>query len=143
MAPSPDHAICYTGVVLDEPSRDRLLTRVGGMIPEGYRRIGHHMTINLGPLDPALNPASVLGRAVALRAVSWGLDGRVLAVGVEAPVRSTNPRPHVTVACNYDAGGEPRHSNELAEWRPLPEPFELTRVVQEVPLPPPPRGDAG
>jgi SAM-dependent methyltransferase len=138
-----DPATFYTGVILDDDSRARLLDLAARRVPADYQRLAHHMTINLGPLDAALNPPAILGSTVTLRAVSWALDGRVAAVGVASPVRSANRRPHVTLACNRGAGGEPKHSNDLTDWAPLEEAFDLRGVVRETLGMPAPTGAAG
>jgi SAM-dependent methyltransferase len=125
--------VTYTGVLLDGVSRRRLLERLGPSIPAHCVTIAHHLTLNLGPLDPALNPPDLLGRTVTLRVVSRAGNERVTAAGVETPLRTHSGRPHITLACDFAGGAEPRESLDLTDWQPLPEPFEVSGTVREVP----------
>jgi len=46
--------VSYSAVVLDDRSRTRLIERFKSLIPEGYEIVAHHMTINMGEIDPNL-----------------------------------------------------------------------------------------
>lgn len=40
--------ISYSAVLLDEPSREKLLRAIEDKIPKDWKVLAHHMTINLG-----------------------------------------------------------------------------------------------
>ena len=44
--------VAYSAVVLDDKSRERLIERFKSAIPDDWEIIAHHMTINLGEIDP-------------------------------------------------------------------------------------------
>lgn len=119
----------YTAVVLDDKSRTALLKRLGNMIPEGWETIAHHMTINLGPIDPIYE--RFLGMTANLTANSFAADDKVMAVGVSG-FPTINKLPHITLAVNRTNGGKPMMSNNLTDWEPLSEPIVLTGKVTEV-----------
>ena len=126
-------SISYTGVVLDHNSHVKLLVATAGFhIPFGWKTYAHHMTINMGPLNEALNPGLIRGAEIKLKATHVGFDDKVLAVKVHCPmIITTNKVPHITVAVNRDGGGKPKHSNDLPEhsWMPLDEEIDLVGVV--------------
>tara|TARA_B100000809_G_scaffold265783_1_gene325700 strand:- start:729 stop:1175 length:447 start_codon:yes stop_codon:yes gene_type:complete len=131
-------AIAYSGVVLDEASRNALL-ELG--IPEGWEPVAHHMTI--APFASLVHPKGKhdfsqdypIGSEVMLPVVAVGRDERVMAAKVEAPgpISKKVKFPHITVAVNREGGGKPKHSNQLPE-----ESFEpvsgvtLSGIVEEV-----------
>jgi hypothetical protein len=120
----------YAAVVLSARSRADLLARFGAHIPPGWAVDADHMTVNLGPAEdgPA---AGQLGQTVPLTVVSFAVGEQAVAVGVECPVPSRNPRPHITLAVNTTAGGRSRDANALTEWVPV-EPLLLSGTVLEV-----------
>jgi hypothetical protein len=120
----------YTAVVLSRESRAALLERFRRELPGGWDVEAHHMTLNLGAA--AQGPASTwVGQVVELRVVSLARGERVIAVGVEGPVPSSNARPHVTLAVDAAAGGRSREANALTWWEPV-EPLTVWGTVQEV-----------
>lgn len=125
----------YTALVLDEESQAKLLAAFEPLeFCRNWQKNCHHMTINLGEADegPA---ADLIGNKFEVIATSIGHDDRVIAVGVESVVPSTNKIKHITVAVNVDGGGKAKHSNELAEWRWTPlvnKSIVLSGVVQVV-----------
>ena len=121
-------SVSYTGVVLDERSRAALLAVMRDRIPDGWRVIAHHMTINLGP---ARNGGDV-GKRVTLRVLGWAADERTVAVKVEGHP-STNAQPHITVAVNIAAGAKPKDSNLHTRWNRMGSPLTLVGTVEEVP----------
>ena len=121
--------IRYTGVVLNEESRTKLLKRFEGFIPEGFEIIAHHMTINLGGIRD--KEKEFLGKEVDLEVISMAKDGLVAAVGVRG-FSTANEIPHVTLAVNRKDGGKPFLSNKLKTWTALPTPFTITGRVEEV-----------
>jgi hypothetical protein len=133
-----EQKISYSGVVLDEQSKQKLLEL---SIPEGWEPVAHHMTITMGPLQhpkgkhdfSEFYPA---GAEVSLPVVAVGQDERAMAVKVKPPaeINKKISFPHVTVAVNREAGGKPFHSNKIPEenFKPLSG-IILNGVVEEVP----------
>jgi hypothetical protein len=130
--------ISYSGVVLDEESKQQLLNLD---IPEGWEPVAHHMTITMGSLihkkgKHDFSEAYPVGSEVELPVVAIGMDDRAMAVKVQPPseVSKKISFPHVTIAVNQDGGGKPFHSNEIPEenFRPLTG-IILRGTVEEVP----------
>lgn len=121
--------VSYSAVVLDDRSRQRLLERFGSVIPEGWEVIAHHMTINMGEIDPDL--AKYWGMPVRLSVDDFAADDKVMAVGVSG-FESHNAKPHITLAVNRQEGGKPVMSNHLTNWEKLKRPLLVTGKVVEV-----------
>lgn len=121
--------VSYSAVVLDEKSRSRLLERFQKNIPEGWEVIAHHMTINLGEIDPEFE--RFLGMPVRLSVDDIAMDDKVIAVGVSG-FGSKNIKPHITLAVNRANGGKPMMSNKLTDWEKLRRPLLITGKVTEV-----------
>lgn len=133
-----EQSISYSGVVLDEESRQQLLK---GDIPQGWEPVAHHMTITMGPLihkkgKHDFSEAYPIGSEVELPVVAIGMDDRAMAVKVEPPseISKKISFPHVTVAVNREGGGKPFHSNKIPEenFQPLAG-LTLRGTVEEVP----------
>jgi len=123
--------ISYSAVVLDERSRKRLIDKFKKIIPEDYEIIAHHMTINMGEIDP--NYEKYLGMPVRLSVDEIAMDDKVIAVGV-SNFPSKNDKPHITLAVNRQNGGKPVMSNYLKNWEKVKRPFYVVGTVQEVPF---------
>lgn len=121
--------ISYSAVVLDEKSRERLINRFKALIPEDWEIIAHHMTINLGEIDPKYE--KYLEWSVRLSVDDFAMDDNVAAVGVSG-FESQNPKPHITLAINKNAGGKPSMSNHLTDWKKLKRPLLVTGKVTEI-----------
>jgi hypothetical protein len=121
--------VAYSAVVLDEKSRQRLIERFKSLIPEGYEIIAHHMTINMGEINPELE--KFLGIPVRLSVNDFAMDDKVIAVGVNG-FESQNAKPHITLAVNKSTGGRPIMSNNLTDWKKLKRPLLITGKVTEV-----------
>mgnify|MGYP003664520503 FL=1 len=130
--------ISYSGVVLDEGSKQQLLNLD---IPEGWEPVAHHMTITMGSLihkkgKHDFSEAYPVGSEVELPVVAIGMDDRAMAVKVQPPseVSKKISFPHVTVAVNREGGGKPFHSNKIPEenFQPLTG-ITLRGTVEEVP----------
>jgi predicted kinase len=106
--------ILYSAVVLDGGSRAALLSRIEGMIPDGWKVIAHHMTIVFG--KPVPNQED-LGKEVTLYVEAIGLSDMAMAVKVVG-YPSTNAIPHITIAINPD-GGKPVMSNDITKWQKI------------------------
>ena len=89
--------VSYSAVVLDERSRERLIKRFASEIPDDWEIVAHHMTINLGELDPEYE--KYIGMTVRLTVNDFGMDDKVAAVGVSG-FDSKNAKPHITLAVN-------------------------------------------
>jgi len=132
-------AIAYSGVVLDEESRNKLLELD---IPEGWEPVVHHMTI--APFASLVHPKGKhdfskdypLGSEITLSVIAVGRDERAMAVKVQAPgeISKKISFPHVTVAVNREGGGKPFHSNKIPEesFEPLSG-INIKGIVEEVP----------
>ena len=133
-----EQKISYSGVVLDEQSKQKLLEL---SIPAGWEPVAHHMTITMGPLQHPKGKHDFsefypVGAEVSLPVVAVGQDERAMAVKVKPPaeINKKISFPHVTVAVNRDAGGKPFHSNKIPaeNFKPLSG-IILNGVVEEVP----------
>lgn len=123
--------ISYSAVVLNERSRDRLLKRFKELIPEGWEVVGHHMTINMGPIKEEYE--RYLGLAVPLMVEDFAMNDKVAAVGVGG-FPSDNSKPHITLAVNRQVGAKPMMSNELRDWEPIKRPLQIVGNVEEIPF---------
>ena len=130
--------ISYSGVVLDEASKQKLLALE---IPEGWEPVAHHMTITMGSLihkkgKHDFSEAYPIGSVVELPVVAVGRDERAMAVQVQAPgeINKKISSPHITVAVNRAEGGKPFHSNKIPQenFEPLSG-ITLRGSVEEVP----------
>ena len=117
--------VLYSAVVLDNESKQKLLSHTESYIPDGWKIFAHHMTITLGEL----RDKSDIGKTVNLMVTNIGVSDMVVAVSVEG-YTSKNKTPHVTVAVNPD-GGKPVMSNDISEWVEVPS-FSLSGVITEV-----------
>ena len=120
----------YTALVLDKDSRDKLISRFKDDIPEGWKVIAHHMTINMGDAEdgPAEN---MVGDEAPLTVKTFAKDDLVIAAGVVSPVPSKNGVKHVTLAVNEKEGGKPFFSNKLKDWNSVA-PLVLKGLVKVV-----------
>lgn len=123
--------IAYSGVVLDERSKNRLLKNFEDLIPEDWEIVAHHMTINMGEIAPEYE--QYLGMPVPLIVESFGIDDKVAAVGVSG-FPSKNDKGHITLAVNRKEGGKPVMSNNIEKWYSIKRPIQLVGKVREVPL---------
>jgi hypothetical protein len=117
----------YTGVLLDEESREKL--RV--LAPDGWKFLGHHMVLNMGPLDAKLNRPANLGRRYKMVAHLLAGNDKVLAVGVWSPLKTVNARAHIAIAVNRDKDGRASDANRLVGWTKLRPTLELWGIVVE------------
>lgn len=109
----------YTALVLDELSRNILMAHFNDQIPIDWDVKCHHMTINLNSAETG--PASaIVGQEFELIVMSLGKNDKVMAVGVNTTVPSTNLVKHITLAVNTRQGGKPKDSNLIANWASLP-----------------------
>lgn len=125
-----ERKISYSGVVLDEESRNKLLKLFN--IPEGWDVIAHHMTIKLGELDDK----SLIGKKIRMKVTKVGKNDKVMAVMVEPEgIKSINKVPHITLAVNRKAGGKPVMSNKIKKWAGIKNNnLYITGTVEEIPF---------
>jgi hypothetical protein len=125
--------ISYSGVVLDENSRKRLLSspEIKNYLNPEHDLIAHHMTIKLGGLMGTPHEKRI-DTVEDFFANSVGIsdDGAVVAVGVDGI--SDNKKPHVTVGVDRKKGGKPVMSNYIETWFPLEKPIPLKGIVKEI-----------
>ena len=108
--------ISYTGIILDDQSKDRIIQSLGDLIPEGWEAIVHHMTINMGEAKP--EHIKYLNFPITLLGTHIGMTDKAIAIGVEG-FESEKETPHITLAVNSVDGGKPKDSNDIKEWKPL------------------------
>jgi hypothetical protein len=117
--------VSYTAIVFDDP--EDVLQHFE--TPEGWEKIGHHVTLNMGP---AKHP-ELIGQTFQVTLISVAKGDNVMAAGVEMPtgVTTANATPHTTLAVDRENGGKPFLSNKLTDWVPI-EPITVRGTVQEV-----------
>lgn len=117
----------FTSVVLNEESQSILKKKFP--IPEGWKVICHHMTINMG--SPNNGPAAdLVGQEFKLTVTELAQDQYVMAVRVETDVPSNNAVKHITIAVNTAIGAKPKQSNDLKHWKSVPH-FDLYGTVDD------------
>lgn len=121
--------ILYTAVVLDDKSHKLLVETFKDKINSDWRIIAHHMTIVFGEGLPSHIPNSA-GDKVTLTATHLGLSKKAMAVKVKG-FYSKNKIPHITIAVNVKEGGKPVQSNDITNWKPIPN-IKLTGIVTEI-----------
>jgi len=131
-----DLPIQYSGVILEESSRQRILRAINIMgieIPDDWEIIAHHVTIAFAQKipDEFTRMNMYLGGKLDFTAETVAMDDMVIAVGVSG-VESLNKQPHITIAVNRNAGAKPAMSNNLTNWIPLKRPLRLVGKVEEV-----------
>ena len=120
--------ISYTAIILLPEARILLLKKLNEIIPVPWEIHCDHMTINMG--EASEGPAvEFLGKKVSLKAVAYAISEKALAVEVETEVPSKNKIKHITIATS--ATGRPGDSNDLTNWKHIPE-FFLYGTVEEV-----------
>jgi len=118
----------FASLVLDTNSKNKLLDSVSKYIPEGWKVIAHHMTINFGKGLPE-DLKNDLGQTKMITASEIGISEMAIAVKVNG-YHSDNAIPHITIAINPN-GGKPVMSNDITDWKPLESPISLSGVVTE------------
>jgi len=117
--------VSYSGVILDQASKNLILECFGIWVPNGWTVITHHMTINLGPLKDKTD----IGKEVTLTVVGLGLSDMAIAAKVEG-YPSKNTIPHITIAINPE-GGSAKMSNNITKWKDVKH-FFVNGVVTEI-----------
>jgi predicted kinase len=117
--------VLYSCVLLDTASRTKLLSMIGGEIPQDWTVIAHHMTITLGELKDK----SDIGKNVILTVTDLGMSEMAMAVKVTG-YETKNAIAHITIAINPD-GGKPMMSNQITKWQNI-KPFMVSGTVTEI-----------
>lgn len=120
----------YSAVILDEPSRSRLLKEFNDVIPEDWKVTADHMTIAFRQGLDAVNRVDDKDQMVTIYATHLGISDKAIAVRVEG-YPTTNKIAHVTLAFNVKEGGKPIMSNDIEDWRKIKK-FILRGIVAEV-----------
>ncbi len=120
--------IAYTGIILTEESRKKLLDKLKNIIFPNWKIYAHHLTLTLGELKNK----SLIGKKVKLHLDKIGLSNLALAVSDSSFNLSNKKIPHITVAINEQKGGRPKDSNQITAWKNLKNPIEVEGVVKEV-----------
>jgi hypothetical protein len=123
--------ISYTGIILDDRSRNRFLNTLKDLIPDGWKEVAHHMTVNMGEAKP--EHIKYLNFPINLIGTHIGMNDKAIAVAVEG-FDSKKGVPHITLAVNEKEGGKPKHSNDIDEWKPLKRKLFLKGYLEEVPF---------
>jgi hypothetical protein len=120
----------FTAAVLIPTSHARIVKEVRKEmeIPADFEKIAHHFTLHMG----RANEIDLLGSHVTLIANSIAFNDKVIAVGLseDAFCKTSNKNPHITIAVNRAAGGKPKDSNDLQDWKPI-KPIVLFAVIEE------------
>lgn len=125
-----NNRMLYSGVVLDEKSKNKLLTAIGHRIPEGWTIFCHHMTITFKKGLPK-ELKDDLGKTVPLIVTAIGASDMAVAVKVEG-YPSDNEVPHITMAINTEGGGMPSMSKDIEFWVPLESYINVSGIITEV-----------
>jgi len=134
--------ITYSGVILDDESKDKLLSTFVYPNPEfdEWIKIAHHMTICLGELPEHLK-RYWLDEEVTLTANEIGINDKVIAVKVTGFFTISKPNnlegegpkfQHVTLAIN-PIDGTPSMSNDIEHWEKI-DPIKIRGIVKEIEL---------
>jgi len=122
--------IIYSAVVLDEDSKNNLLSYVSQYvdIPFDWKGLGEHMTIAFKQeLPPHLKKD--LDEVVSLTVKSIGISDDAIAVEVEG-YPSQKEIPHITVAIPPE--GRPVNSNNIKDWQPVEGQLIVKGKVSEI-----------
>ena len=109
-------SVSYTGVVLDDISRENLRKEFNGWrasYSDGWEWIAHHMTIKMGQL-PEDQRKEMLGQKVTLKINKVANNDMVMAIGVTG-FYCEKKIPHITLAVNRAAGAKPYMSDKLTD----------------------------
>ena len=128
---SKKQPISYTGIILDDQSKNRIIQSLGDLMPEGWEEIIHHMTVNMGEVKP--EHMKYLNFPITLFGTHIGMNDKAIAIAVEG-FDSKNETPHITLGVNRVDGGKPKDSNDIKEWKPLRKKLRLRGYLEEVPM---------
>jgi sulfur carrier protein ThiS len=123
----------YSAIMLDNKSKELLLSTFKDIIPNGWIIQSDHMTICLGELPTIYR--DYRGEEVKLTVTHLGISDKSIAVKVNGffvinrkDVGYDERKQHITIAFNPKYG--PKYSNEIEEWKKII-PFKVKGVVEE------------
>jgi len=130
--------IQYTGIVIDDLRKDRLLQLFDKYIPDDWKIINEnmHVTIKLGALDDIDPMKYHLNFPIHVNATHIGISDKAIALKVNIEtdkIKSKNDIPHITLAYNKNGGAKPKDSNYITDWQELKRPIKIRGIFQEVP----------
>lgn len=117
--------MAYTAIVLT-PQQSLFVSMMAhdaGLVPDGWALKCHHVTLCMGAKE-----GTAIGTPRKLRVTHYGRGKGVTAFRVSGAEDSVNEVPHVTIA--VAPGHKPKESNEIAEWVPVAEPFDIHGTVE-------------
>lgn len=120
----------YCGILLDKVSQDKLKFLFSKIVPEGWKFICHHMTI-----DPfgICSDETKLGKSYNLMATAYGISDKACAIKVVGYDGETkNEFPHITIAVNEKNEGKPKDSNKITKWIPLTQNIVVTGNLENI-----------
>jgi len=129
----------YTGLFLDDESRDKLISVVGQLteIPDTWTIVAHHMTtrhFTQEAEDVEQFNKLHFGEQFDIFATSLGISDKAIAVGVDTEVPSAKERKHITIA--IADGAQSMDSDIIEDWRPI-QPILLHTTLSGILLPDP------
>lgn len=115
----------YTGWLIPEPERERLLTLFAPRYPD---TIAHHITLRMGKANP---PQATHG--IVIGVADDGVGCQALVVSIDGTTRRPDGRTyHITWSIDRQAGYKPVHSNDVISihgWTPV-DPIEINLIPQ-------------
>lgn len=132
--------ITYSGVIIDNDSRNKLLSLFIYPFPEynNWIKIAHHATICMGELPEHLK-RYWLNENITLIATELGISDKAIAVKVEGSfiisksdsIENEGPIfSHITLAIN-PINAKPADSNLITNWKSI-EPITLKGTIKEI-----------
>lgn len=117
----------WSAIVIDDASRNSLLSKYKNKIPEKWEVIAHHCTINpFGLTDD-------VGKSVNLKITEFGIDDKAMAVKVTGYDKKTNNNfAHITIAINRIDGGKPKDSNNIKQWIKVEDGLTLHGTIENL-----------
>jgi hypothetical protein len=123
----------YCGVLLSDTSRDVLLDGLKDKIPDNWKVIAHHMTID--PFKPFSESKFCkdleFNSSIELKVTHYGINEKAFAVKVDYPYATRNKIPHITIAIN-NVDGKPKDSNSITEWIELKDDITVDGTIQDL-----------
>lgn len=124
----------YYGMFLDDKSKEKIMSVLGGHVPADWKVYCDHMTIifNDGS-DNARTWASLcekqIGTTAVLMVTHIGISDRAVAVKVIG-YQSNNANPHITLG--VAPGARPVESNQITTWVKLNSPIYVNTTLNVV-----------
>lgn len=130
-AKNPHDRVLYSGIVLDEESRAKLLEKCKNNIPEGFSIFNHHMTIIFGKELPE-DLKEDLGKEITLTVTHLGVMEGVVAVNAIGYEVLTDKPAHITVAVDTKNNKTPKLAGDITYWVKFEEDFNVKGIIKEI-----------